>query len=289
MGLRQALCLVLALAGAAAAELQAEQLASPPFMESAVHDEAQPSAAPGGSCRACGAGSKVCCNPTTKPPQQCPGAVACCACGGAACDCNTGPAPPGPPPGPPAPPGPPGPAPSPPPPAPPGGWPFFMCSGAGGCGSFATLQWRTSPAQLSHQVGTLSTLPGVPDGTFKGVASRWLAHPPAFKGSAVTLADIATFMQKLLASDPFGTGDRLPYVDLKAPSDNKVVAISQRQLAFIVANSLMGNTVNGTAAPEGLSAALGRCSKAGKDTFLLSLLSLLAVNSVELGGGGALR
>ena len=38
-----------------------------------------------------------------------------------------------------------------------------------------------------------------------------------------------------------------------------------------------------------LSAALGRCSKAGKDTFLLSLLSLLAVNSVELGGGGALR
>ena len=127
----------------------------------------------------------------------------------------------------------------------------------------------------------------MPDGTFKGVASRWLAHPPAFKGSAVTLADIASFMQKLLASDPFGTGDRLPYVDLKAPSDNKVVAISQRQLAFIVANSLMGNTVNGTAAPEGLSAALGRCSKAGKDTFLLSLLSLLAVNSVELGGGGS--
>lgn len=162
-----------------------------------------------------------------------------------------------------------------------------MCSGADDCGSFATLQWRISPPQLSHQVGTLSSLPGVPDSTFKAVASRWLAHPPAFKGKVITLSKIAGFMEELLASDPFGMGDRLPYVDLKAPSDNKVVAISQRQLAFIVANSLMGNTVNGTA--EGLSAALKRCSQAGKSTFLLSLLSLLAVNSVELSGDGVLH
>eukprot|EP01052_Picozoa_sp_SAG31_P018386 SAG31_NODE_1299_length_8918_cov_59.994671_9_plen_207_part_00 len=133
-------------------------------------------------------------------------------------------------------------------------------------------------------MGTLSSLPGVPDDTFKGVAARWLAHPPTFKGSVVTLASIASFMKTLLMSDPFGFGDRLPYVDLKAPSDGKAIAITQRQLAFIVANSLMGNKVNGTA--EGLSAALKRCSEAGKDTFLLSLLSLLAVNSVELSNGG---
>eukprot|EP01048_Picozoa_sp_COSAG05_P031655 COSAG05_NODE_11679_length_502_cov_1.148883_1_plen_78_part_00 len=58
---------------------------------------------------------------------------------------------------------------------------------------------------------------------------------------------MAAFMQKLLVSNPFGTSDKAPYVDFKAPSQSKVVAITQRQLAFVVANALMGNSLAGTA------------------------------------------
>jgi hypothetical protein len=211
---------------------------------------------------------------------MCPGAIACCKCGAGACDCNTGPAPPGPAPGPPGPPPPPPPA-----PAPPGGWPFYMCDGVGGCGRFVTVPWKTDPAKLAQQVGSLSSLPGVPDAAYKPLAARWESTPPLFRGKSISLAQIGKFMQQVLLSDPFGLpGKKVPYVDFKAPSQSKVVGITQRQLAFIVTNSLMGNSLQGTA--DGLSAALKRCSVQDHHSILLSLLSLLAVLSDELSSGG---
>ena len=161
-----------------------------------------------------------------------------------------------------------------------------MCSGIGGCGTFEAVPWKTSPTQLSHQVGSLSTLPGVPDTAFKRVAAAWTASPPEFRGTPIALSEIGSFMEQLLSSDPFGMGDTCPYVDFKAPSQSKVVAVTQRQLAFVVANVLMGNKLNTTAATDGLSAAVARCSSRSPTTFLLSLLSLLAILSVELSRGG---
>jgi len=72
----------------------------------------------------------------------------------------------------------------------------------------------------------------------------------------------------------------VPYLDFRAPGWGKTVAISQRQLAFLVANALMGNSIP---AGDGLSAMIRRCSKRKtQGSNLLSLLSLLAVLSQEL-------
>jgi hypothetical protein len=132
----------------------------------------------------------------------------------------------------------------------------------------------------------LSSLPGFHSDVYGDVAGRWRDSPPHFHGEEVRLEDIAGFMQELLRSDPFGTGDKVPYVDFSGLTEAKggqVVAITQRQLAFIVANSLMGNNIP---PGDGLSAALERCgAKSGTTGYIYSLLSLLAVLSKELTGG----
>jgi len=73
-------------------------------------------------------------------------------------------------------------------------------------------------------------------------------------------------------------------VDLSSTGKGgQVVAITQRQLAFLVANVMMGNHIP---MGDGLSAALRRCSGNQRPRGLLfSLLSLLAVLSRELKGG----
>jgi len=131
----------------------------------------------------------------------------------------------------------------------------------------------------------LSSLRGIDDQFYGPIASHWQAVAPTFRGSPVQLSDVATFVKDVLSSDPFGTGHLVPFVDFRPPSEGKVMAITQRQLAFLVANVLMGNTIP---AGDGLTAAIRRCSKltAGGNTGLLrSLLSLLAVLSRELPSG----
>jgi len=99
---------------------------------------------------------------------------------------------------------------------------------------------------------------------------------------------IADFMRELLAGDPFGTGDKVPWIDFAV--DSTTVAITHRQLAFIVTNVLMGNTIPGI--ENGLSAALERCSAReptqsglADSAFVMSILSFLAVLSQELKDG----
>eukprot|EP00927_Polykrikos_kofoidii_P052747 TRINITY_DN4668_c0_g1_i4.p1 TRINITY_DN4668_c0_g1~~TRINITY_DN4668_c0_g1_i4.p1 ORF type:complete len:449 (+),score=56.28 TRINITY_DN4668_c0_g1_i4:895-2241(+) len=119
-------------------------------------------------------------------------------------------------------------------------------------------------------------MPGIP--SYDSAARRWQASPPSFKGSAVTLQQIATFARELLTSDPFGTGDSVPFVNFNGPS--KVVALTQRQLAFLVVNTLMGNTIR---TGSGLHKALSSCNY---DSIVYSLLSFLAILSRELTSGG---
>jgi len=151
-------------------------------------------------------------------------------------------------------------------------------------------RWKTNPATLAAQVGDLSTLPGIPPSAYGPVAQHWMAAPPFFAGKTIQLRHIAAFMAELLREDPFGTGaTTIPYADLHAKfgtsndEGGKVVAISQRQLAFVVANVLMGNDIE---TGNDLSAALVRCSgRSPNGGFVYSLLSLLAVLSQELQSG----
>jgi len=157
----------------------------------------------------------------------------------------------------------------------------------GECSDYVLETWSASPAALAAAVPKdLSSLPGMKGKRYKEVVDNWGENPPHFNGEEVRLEHIATFMQDVLSSDPFGTGDQVPFVDfspLAEADGGQVVAITQRQLAFVVANALMGNTIP---AGDGLSAALDRC--AGRATgYIYSLLSLLGVLSRELAGGGA--
>lgn len=169
--------------------------------------------------------------------------------------------------------------PSPQPPAPTEAW--RLCSAPGHCSGYSLLRWATPGPQLAGLVGSLASLPGVDASAYKPVAEHWQSFPPTFDGAQVTLDDIATFMRELLNDDPFGTGGgTVPWMDFG--DDGTTVAITQRQLAFIVTQSLMGNTLVG--ASDGLSASLRRCSAKGPshNTFVYSLLSFLAVLSREL-------
>lgn len=132
-----------------------------------------------------------------------------------------------------------------------------MCLGPELCDDPALRRWEISPLELAERVHGLTSLPGAYGPTFSEVAKHWDAYPPRFRGRAVHLSDIAAFMAQLLASDPFGTGDKVPYIGLGIASAEKVIAITQRQLAFIVANVLMNNSLVGG---DGLSAALKKCT-----------------------------
>mmetsp|Transcript_116829 Transcript_116829/g.232852 ORF Transcript_116829/g.232852 Transcript_116829/m.232852 type:complete len:654 (+) Transcript_116829:53-2014(+) len=163
---------------------------------------------------------------------------------------------------------------------------FYMCASFGNCGGEGEgLQsWRQSPALLATTVDpSLSYLQGIPNNVFRPVADHWQSSPPSFSGATVTLSSIASFMRELLSSDPFGTGGSVPYVTFTSEGDGQAVAITQRQLAFLVANVLMGNDI---ASGNGLSGAITRCANKGAKAFVYSLLSLLAVLSQELHHGG---
>mmetsp|Transcript_21952 Transcript_21952/g.71104 ORF Transcript_21952/g.71104 Transcript_21952/m.71104 type:complete len:828 (-) Transcript_21952:74-2557(-) len=167
----------------------------------------------------------------------------------------------------------------------PGQW--YMCTTLGQCGSAPRRTWSTDPTDLVGAVaGFNAAPPGVSAQAWGPVAAHWSASTPVFQGTAVQLGDIAAFVVELLGSDPFGTGGKdIPFVDLRPPSENKVVAVTQRQLAFLVANALMGNgfTDGGS---DGLTAGLQRCgANPAKSTYLYSLLSFLAVLSRELAPG----
>lgn len=154
-----------------------------------------------------------------------------------------------------------------------------MCSSNDKCGAqVETRQWRISPTTLAGEVGDFSKLPGVPE--FWPIHDHWKVSPPWFRGSPVELSDLADFARDLLTSDPFGTGDEVPYVDFNVFGEGKVVAITQRQLAFLVVNTLLGNTAG---ASNGLNGLLQRCK--GFAGHLYSLLSFLAILSRELAGG----
>lgn len=138
------------------------------------------------------------------------------------------------------------------------------------------VRWRIRPRDLIPHVKDFSSLPGVPD--YASVRDHWTQSPPWFHGAQVTLADIAAFAKRLLHSDPFGTGDSVPYVDFNYQvSEAKVVSITQRQLAFIVVNILFGNDI---VWGSGLRKMLKRCK--GTTGHLYSMLSFLAILSQEL-------
>lgn len=133
----------------------------------------------------------------------------------------------------------------------------LLCYGMQSCGSYERRHWGQSPWDLSEKVGNLDWMPGVNADAFAQLAAAWRERPPLLpSGRPATLPSIAKFLRDLLRSDPFGTGDEVPYVDLHQPT-GKVVAITQKQLAFLVANVLMGNDLPDS---NGLTAALRRCT-----------------------------
>jgi len=183
---------------------------------------------------------------------------------------------------------------------------WMMCTGPGACVNANQMQrWHESPTSLADKVKGFDYLPGA-QRSAEAVLAHWRMAPPALYGRQVTLQDLADFARDLLTSDPFGTGDMVPFVDMEMPWEGMVVAITQRQLAFLVVNALMGNGID---AGDGLAAALQRCSarsgrrlggEASNDTaaarqtqagvaptgIVFSLLSMLAVLSQELRDGG---
>jgi len=161
---------------------------------------------------------------------------------------------------------------------------WLMCPSVAHCGERGLQHWQTSPQVLAKHVATdLASLPGLPETAYGPVYTHWKHSPPQFRGAIVHLSDIAVFMSQLLSSDPFGTGDMVPWMDFGGDGEGKVAVVTQRQLAFLVANILMGNSIS-TEKGDGLSAALRRCSAKtpAPSSFVFSLLSFLAVLSQEL-------
>ncbi|CAK0867319.1 unnamed protein product [Prorocentrum cordatum] len=166
-------------------------------------------------------------------------------------------------------------------PAEPGMW--LTCSSLGKCGRKDLRPWETAPTTLATQVEKdFSSLPGIPDDVYEPVRKYWESSPPAFRGAPVLLEDLASFTTDLLRSDPFQTGDDVPVLDFNSAREGGAVAISQRQLAFLVANAVMGNRID---KEDGLTLMLARCSDSGFSEWIYSLLSLLAVLSRELRSG----
>jgi len=163
-----------------------------------------------------------------------------------------------------------------------------MCPGRDLCHKATWQHYDQEPHKLAKQAWAS----GRPWGTWlqwgarNAVEGQWTQNPPQFKGSQIRLEDVADFVGKLLSSNPFGThhNSNVPWVDFNGPEEGKVAAITQRQLAFIVANSLMGNTIP---AQDGLAAALRRCSskEPAPTGYLYSLLSFLAILRHELSDG----
>ncbi|CAK0805097.1 unnamed protein product, partial [Prorocentrum cordatum] len=166
-------------------------------------------------------------------------------------------------------------------PAKPGRW--LTCSGPGKCGHKELRPWDTAPRTLATRVEKdFSWLPGIPEDVYEPVREHWESSPPAFGGVPVSLEDLASFTTDLLQSDPFQTGDDAPVLDFNSAREGGVVAISQRQLAFLVANAIMGNHLD---RGDGLTELLARCSDSGLRDWIYSLLSFLAVLSRELSPG----
>lgn len=143
------------------------------------------------------------------------------------------------------------------------------------------MRWMADPKSLADSVGDLTTVPGISSQVYSVVAEKWKSSPPSFKGSPITLLDIANFVQELLRDDPFKTDGKVPQIDLRGRA-GMVLAVTQRQLAFVVANALMNNTISGG---DGLTHAFQTCATQGHNDFIYPLLSFLAILSVELAGG----
>ncbi|CAJ1432916.1 unnamed protein product [Effrenium voratum] len=160
-------------------------------------------------------------------------------------------------------------------------------------GEFIYKMLARNPWDVAWEIDdTASHLNGVPQEAWDAVRTAWLRQPPVFEGRPVSMQDLANFMRETLRRDPFWTGgQKVPWVDLRkggggtVHSSRKAVILNQRQLAFLVVNSLMGNKLMGV--ETGLDAAIQRCNKKPdwpgltQDT-LHSLLAFLAVLSREL-------
>jgi len=138
----------------------------------------------------------------------------------------------------------------------------LLCQGPGACGGpHGMKRWDESPMELADQTGDFLTgLRGVGREVYEKVRDTWLSDPPVFHGTPVTLHDIRDFATETLRSDPFGTGDEVPFVNLAERGDKQVLAITQRQLAFVTVNALMGNSIEGG---DGLTKHLKLCTGAG--------------------------
>jgi len=158
----------------------------------------------------------------------------------------------------------------------------LMCNSFESCGgeNFGMVSWRTSPRTLA--AAAFDGFRGVNGDALAKATRVWRQAPPVLPGGGVaTFGKVQEFVRELLSSDPyFSGGEAVPYVDLGTGAGGRVVAITQRQLAFNVANVLMGNDIPGG---TGLGAALHRCTSSD---IVLSLLSFLAVLAQELAGGG---
>ena len=196
---------------------------------------------------------------------------------------------------------------------------FLMCPEAGRCGEPRQAYWVRDPADLAGRIEVaaqaelavreaggradaggffLALLPERFRTAFEEAVENWQEESPEVAGAAVTLADVAEFMKGLLRTNPFSSGDagpaanyRQPWVDLAA-GRGAVVAVTQRHLAFVAANVLMGNGLEdslGEPLADGLSAALAGCAARaeGSPGFVYGLLSFLAVLSKELSAPGA--
>jgi len=143
------------------------------------------------------------------------------------------------------------------------------------------VSWMANPKSLADRVGDLTTVPGIASEVYSVVAEKWKSSPPSFRGLPVKLSDIANFVQELLRDDPFNTDGKVPQIDFGG-SAGMVLAVTQRQLAFVVANALMNNTISGG---DGLTHAFSHCATQGYHDFIYPVLSFLAILSIELAGG----
>lgn len=180
---------------------------------------------------------------------------------------------------------------------------FRACSPSG-C-NITWAQWKVDPKDLSVLLTDLEpntwshitsfTGGGINTQSFNAIYAAWSKNPVHLDGKSITMEDLANFGRTLLSSNPFGADGGNKYVPhfMLTEKPPSYVALTQRQLAFITFNTVLGNVLNvpNEACKElsigtGLGCEVAFCQKRAYAKSDLQqgavLFALLAVYSHEL-------
>ena len=142
------------------------------------------------------------------------------------------------------------------------------------------VNWKINPKSLSSKISDMS--PDNIQKQFPNIATRYTTTYNLL-GSTTNLSKLGTFVKSLLTWDnPFSAYDnKFPYINFNTEMrSGGYIALTQRHIAFICANTILGNSLN--TLNNSLAKVSTECSQTPQ---LFSWLSFLVILSLELTPG----